>query len=143
MKSNSRNWIKIILIVFVAINIIGDIGNIGLWYANSDSQESLRGSYIASVTGAENALIVGTVILAIVALAYAATLFGLFKKQTWAPLLIIVISVVNRVIGVFLYEFNEAFYIWLVWTIILVALAYLDFRKLQRSHQEDGAGVEQ
>jgi uncharacterized membrane protein len=87
-------------------------------------------------------LIVGTVILAIVALVYAAALFGLFKKQTWAPLLIIVISIVNRVIAVFLYEFNEAFYVWLVWTIILIALAYLDLRKL-RSHQEYQAGVEQ
>jgi hypothetical protein len=70
MNSKERNWINLILILLAMVNIIGDIGNIGLWYASSDSQESLRGSYIANVAGAENALIAGTLVLAIVAFAY-------------------------------------------------------------------------
>ena len=89
-----------ILILFVAINIIGDIGNVAFWWANPSSRDaSLNTGYIASVAGNDNALIAGTVILLVVSAVYAVALFGLLKKMTWAPLLVIAISIANRVIA--------------------------------------------
>ena len=121
-----------ILILFVAINIIGDIGNVAFWWANPSSRDaSLNTGYIASVAGNDNALIAGTVILLVVSAVYAVALFGLLKKMTWAPLLVIAISIANRVIALPLYYISPAFAFWAVWTAILVVLSYLDWKKLK------------
>ena len=128
-----KNWVNLILIPLVAINIIGDVGNIVLWNSLPSTQESLMGGHIASLAGAENALAAGTIILAVVSVTYVVALFGLLKKQKWGPLLVIAISIVNRAIAVFLYLFNQFFFLWFAWTIILLVVAFLDFRKLSAS----------
>jgi len=76
-------------------------------------------------------LIAGTVILLVVSMVYAAALFGLLKKMAWSPLIVIVISVVNRVIALPLYFISPAFAFWAVWTVILVVVSYLDWKKLK------------
>jgi hypothetical protein len=124
------NWVNLLLILFVAINVVGDIGNIALWKAVPSSQTSLTGGWIASFAGAGNALAAGTIILAIVAVIYAASIPGLLKMQKWAPLLVIAISIANRALALLLYEFNKAFFVWFAWTIILLIVAFLDFRKM-------------
>lgn len=126
----SRNWFNTLLMILVGINVIGDVGNIALWNAEPSSQESLMGGYIASLAGAENALTAGTIILAIIAIIYIASIPGLLKKLRWAPLLVIAISIANRALAIFLYLFNEFFFVWFAWTIILLLVAYLDFRKI-------------
>jgi len=121
-----------ILIIFVALNINGDIGNVAFWWVNPSSRDaSLNTGYIASIAGNENALIAGTVILLVVSMVYAAALFGLLKKMAWSPLIVIVISVVNRVIALPLYFISPAFAFWAVWTVILVVVSYLDWKKLE------------
>lgn len=131
-KTVSLGWIHRILILFVVINILGDIGNVAFWYASPDSQGSLLGSYIGSVAGAGSALVAGTVVLLVVAVIYIAALFGLLKKLLWAPLLVIAISVANRALALVLYEISFAFVFWAVWTVIFVVLAYLDWRKMKK-----------
>jgi hypothetical protein len=121
-----------ILILFVAINVIGDIGNVAFWWANPSSRISLNPSIVGNAVGAETALIVGTVVLLLIAIVYIASLYGLLKKKLWAPLLVIAISVVNRVLAIILYQISFAFVFWAIWTIILVALAYLDWRKMKK-----------
>jgi hypothetical protein len=91
---------------------------------------SLNNGIIGTATGENTALAAGTIILLVVAVVYIAALFGLLKKQKWAPLLVIAISVANRVIALFLYFISPAFAFWAVWTIILVVVAFLDHRKL-------------
>jgi hypothetical protein len=130
LSKAGKNWFNILLILLVAINIIGDVGNIALWNSEPSSKESLMGGYIDSLAGAENALTAGTIILAVVSIIYIASLLGLLKKQKWGPLLVIAISIANRAIAVFLYSFNEFFFLWFAWTIILLIVAFLDFRKL-------------
>ena len=121
-----------ILIIFVALNIIGDIGNVAFWWVNPSSRDaSLNTGYIASIAGNDNALIAGTVILLVVSAVYAAALFGLLKKMAWAPLIVIAISAVNRVIALPLYFISPAFAFWAVWTVILVVVSYLDWKKLK------------
>ena len=40
-KSQNKNWIHRILILFIAINIIGEVGNVIGWWAAPASQISL------------------------------------------------------------------------------------------------------
>ena len=89
-----------------------------------------NGGFIANWAGDQAALAAGTITLAVVAVIYVVALFGLLKRRMWAPLLVIAISVANRVLAVFLFELNAAFAFWGVWTVILVVLAYFDYRKL-------------
>ena len=140
-QTSGKNRINTLLVLFVLINILGDLGNVVMWHANPDSQLSIvprttngvitNGGYIYSLTNdAGTTLAVGSTILTTVAVVYAVALFGLLRKQKWGALAVIGISVVNRVFAVFLYEMNAAFALWGVWTVILVAVAHLDWRKL-------------
>lgn len=137
-KTVGKNRLHTVLILFVLLNIIGDVGNVIFWYVSPSSQGSLvggsmgdvvsQGGFIASWAGDEVALAIGTVTLLAVAAIYAVALFGLVKRYTWGPLLVIAISIVNRILAIFLYELSPAFAFWGVWTIILVVVAYLDYR---------------
>lgn len=131
-KTNNLGIIHKILLLFVVLNIIGDIGNVAFWWANVDSRAaSLNTGYIATVAGVNNALYAGTIILTIVAVIYIVALFGLTKKTTWAPMLIIAISVVNRILALILYFISPAFAFWAAWTVILFVVAYLDWTKIK------------
>ena len=108
-KTTPKNRINTVLIVLVALNIIGDIGNIIFWYASPSSQGSLQGGYIAGAAGNNNALIAGSLILAIVSVIYIVSLYGLFKRMLWGPLLVIAISIANRALALVLYQISVAF----------------------------------
>jgi hypothetical protein len=120
-----------ILIIFVAINIIGDIGNVAFWWANPASRAaSLNTGYIGMNAGISNALTAGTIILLLVSVVYIVALFGLLKHKQWAPKIIIAISVVNRALALVLYHVSPAFAFWAIWSIILIAVSYFDWRKM-------------
>ena len=151
-KTSGKNLIHTILVLFVLINIIGDIGNVAFWWASPSSQGSIvggemggipmTGGYLKSAIGADATLIVASVLLIVVAVVYLVALFGLLKKQKWGALLVIVISVVNRVIALFLFEISGAFAFWGIWTVILVVAAYLDYRKLSSPSAPPTAPIE-
>jgi hypothetical protein len=120
-----------IFMLFVLINIIGDIGNVVLWWVNSASRAaSLNTGYIGIAAGVGNALIAGTIVLLVVAVVYIIGLYGLLKQMKWAPQLILVITVVNRALALILYFVSPAFVLWAVWSIILIALSYFDWSKM-------------
>jgi hypothetical protein len=131
-KPVSKGTIHKILTLFITINIIGDIGNIAFWWASPSSRAaSLNTGYIGVSAGIDNALVAGTIVLLVVAVVYIASLFGLLKRMKWALPLIIAISIANRVLALVLYFISPAFVFWAVWTVILVVLAYLDWRQLK------------
>ena len=107
----ANNRLNTILEIFVLINIIGDIGNVIAWWAvPSMPGLSLYNSYIGTaINNNQTALIIGSIILLVVAAVYSVSLFGLRKKMLWAPLLVIVISIVNRAIAIGLYLLSFAF----------------------------------
>jgi hypothetical protein len=69
----------------VIFSIVGDVGNVVLWWISSDSRLSLNPSIIGNAVGADAALIGRTVILLVFASIYGAGLFGLTKRKLWAP----------------------------------------------------------
>jgi hypothetical protein len=129
-KSASLGIIHKILIVLVIINIVGDIGNVVFWWANSASRSSLNQGYIGVTAGNFNALIAGTIVLLVVSVVFIIGLFGLMKQMKWAPQLIVAISVANRALALALYLISPAFALWAVWSIILIAVSYFDWRKM-------------
>jgi hypothetical protein len=122
-----------ILIVFVAINIIGDIGNVAFWWVNPASRGSLTSGALSFALGSRNALNIGSIVLLVVAVIYIIALFGLLKKRNWAHQLIITITVVNRALALVLYQISPAFLFWAVWSIILIVVSYFDWRKTNAS----------
>jgi hypothetical protein len=132
-KPLNLGWTYKLLIAFVAINIIGDIGNVIFWWVNADSRAlSLNTGIIGVAAGVDAALIGGSVTLIVVAAVYVSGLYGLVKRKLWAPLLIIAISIANRVLALFLYLISPAFAFWAVWTVILVVLSYLVWRNMKK-----------
>jgi hypothetical protein len=69
-----------ILIFFIIISIIGEVGNVAFWWAIPASRTSLNPSYLGTTAGTHTALIVGSIILLVVAVMYGVSLFGLLKK---------------------------------------------------------------
>ncbi len=130
-KVASVGWINRILMLFVTLNIVGDVGNVIFWWVSPASRLSLLPSFVGNAAGVFGALIAGTVTLIVVTAIYIASLVGLAKQKLWAPLLVIAISVANRAMALVLYVFSVAFVFWLIWTIVLVVIAFLDWRKMK------------
>jgi hypothetical protein len=54
----------------------------------------------------------------------------LLSKLKWAPLLVIAVSVVNRVLALgVIFEPNVAWVIWSAWKLVIIALAFYLWRK--------------
>jgi hypothetical protein len=142
VKPASLGLIHKLLILFVVINIIGEVGNVIAWWAVPSMQISLNGGTLNDVTsppsllsswvGSQNALIIGSVLLLAVAASYSYTLIGLRKKQPKAPIMIIAISVVNRLLALIIFAISAAFIFWAVWTVVLVVVSYLDWQKMKK-----------
>jgi hypothetical protein len=131
IKPARLSIIRKIFMLFVLVNIIGDIGNVAFWWANSASRAaSLNTGYLGVTAGIGNALIAGTIILLVVAAVYMIAFIGLMKRIKWAHQLIIIITVVNRALALILYFISPAFVYWAVWSIILIVLAYFDWSKM-------------
>ncbi len=93
----------------------------------------MPGSILYQLAGSSYTLPIASVILLIVASIYIVSVFGLVKKMKFAPLLVIAVSVVNRSLALVLYFISPAFAFWAVWTIILVAVSYIDFRRIRQT----------
>jgi hypothetical protein len=130
-KKTNSGIIHKILILFIILNILGDIGNVAFWWANSISRISLNPSIIGNAVGADTALIIASAVLLVISIVYIVSLYGLLKNMKWAPLLVIGISVANRTLALFLYQISVAFVFWAIWTVILVVVSYLDYRKMK------------
>jgi hypothetical protein len=118
-----------ILIIFVALNIIGDIGNIAFWWVNPSSRDASLNTGLYSINCRQRKCVDCRNSYSVSGFnGLRCALFGLLKKMAWAPLIVIVISVVNRVIALPLYFISPAF---AFWTVILVVVSFLDWKKLK------------
>jgi hypothetical protein len=132
MKLMGTSRIHRLLMFFVVVNIIGELGTIAFWYGSPSSRVSLLPSILGTSIGNDSVtLAVGSALTALVAVVYIVSLLGLTKRQKWGPLMVIAISIVNRALALVIYQISAAFVFWLVWTIILLGFAYLDFRQIK------------
>jgi len=103
-----------ILTRLIALSIVFDIIAVAIWAVFPAVQWSIYrlGFFIV---GAEAAL---------AAALFALTLFGLRKKQKWAPVLAIAITVTQRVFGTYVFFPSPAIAATLIWSLIIVYFAY-------------------
>jgi len=102
------------LTVLVGANIALDIIAILIWGLAPATQWSI---YRLGFT------LVG-IEAAIAASLYAITLFGLIKKQSWAPKLAIATTITQRVFGTYVFFPSLAILITLAWSLIIIFTAY-------------------
>lgn len=104
-----------ILTGLIGLNIVFDLAAVAIWAAFPAIQWSIyRLGFI--IVGAE-AIIAATL--------FALTLFGLLKKQKWAPILAIAITVAQRVFATYVFFPSPAIAITLVWSLIIIYFAYI------------------
>jgi hypothetical protein len=109
------------LVRLVTLNIIFDVVAVAVWAVFPAVQWSIYRLGF-SIVGTEAALAAAVFGLTL--------LFGLRKKQKWAPLLVIAVTVTQRVFATYVFFPSPAIALTLVWSLILIFFAYLDYRKL-------------
>jgi hypothetical protein len=128
---NHASLITKILLILIVLNIAGDVlaAAFFLWDP-SLGELSVYGGLIAGFAGKNEAVIITIAILLGYAVVYAVTVYGLFSKLKWAPILVIAVSVVNRALALgIIFEPNVAWLIWSVWKLAIIALAFYLWRK--------------
>jgi hypothetical protein len=117
-KSSSSNPHKI-LTRLISANIVLDIIAIAIWA--SLPANTWNGMYRLDslIAGSEAAL---------AAAFFAVALFGLKKRQTWAPILAITITVTQRVFAAYVFFPSIAIPIPLIWSLVIIYFALKDIK---------------
>jgi hypothetical protein len=102
----------------IALNVVFDLAAIVIWGAFPRVQWSIY-RLDFSIVGTEAAFAAGL---------FALTLFGLGKRQKWAPRLAIAITVVQRVFATYVFFPSPAIAITLIWSLVIVFFAYPEMR---------------
>ena len=90
----------LILMVLVTIAIIGGLASIVIWYTQPD----LRMTLVVDYTEA-------SIAAAIVAILNVVALLVIRMKSKWGPLLVIAITVPNRILGLLHFEVSSFLYL--------------------------------
>jgi hypothetical protein len=117
-KSSSANPHKT-LTRLIAANIILDITAIVIWAALLANTWNGMYRLDSLVAGSEAAL---------AAAFFAVTLFGLKRRQKWAPILAIILTVTQRVFAVYVFFPSIAIPIPLIWSIVVIYFAFKDIK---------------
>jgi hypothetical protein len=107
-----------ILIHLIASNIILDIIALAIWGALPSTQWSIYRLGF-SIVGPEAAL---------AASLFALTLFGLIKRQKWAPVLAIAITATQRVFATYVFFPSPAIAVTLIWSLIIIYFSYKELK---------------
>jgi len=129
LKSSNTNQHKILTRLITA-NIILDITAIAIWAALPTNTWNGMYRLDSFIAGLEAAL---------AASFFAVTLFGLKKRQKWAPILAIAITVTQRVFAVYVFFPSIAIPIPLVWSLIII---YFAFKDIKHQDEEIELGME-
>ena len=108
-----------ILAILVIIQIIASFASIVIWYTQPDMRMTLVVPYTdASIV----AVIVG--IVAIVAF------LGIRMHFWWTPILVIILTLSNRIIGLMHFELSVAQAIFAVWSAVLVIFSIMNYTEI-------------
>ena len=117
-KPSRANPHKTLTLLIIA-NIVLDITAIAIWAAlptNTWNGMYRLDSLIASLEAA------------LAAASFGVTLFGLKKRQKWAPILAIAITVTQRVFAFYVFFPSIAIPIPLIWSLVIIYFAFKDIK---------------
>jgi len=109
------------LMVLVTLSIVGGLASILIWTTQPDLRMTL-------IVDSNEAIIVA----AVVAILNIGALISIRKKMKWGPLLVIAITIPNRIIGYFHFELDAGQAIFIGWSTILIIFALLDYMQLAK-----------
>jgi hypothetical protein len=98
----------------IAANIALDVIAVLIWGLSPATQWSIYRLGF-SVVGSE---------AAIAAVVFGFALFGLVKMKSWAPKLVIAVTVFQRVFGTFVFFPSLAIFVTLAWSLIIIFIAH-------------------
>jgi hypothetical protein len=107
--------------ILVTLSIIGGLASILIWYTQPDMRMTLVVDYNEAIIAA-----------AIVAVLNIVALISLKMKMKWGPILVIAITIPNRILGFFHFEVSAGQVIFIVWSVILVVFALLAYKQLTK-----------
>ena len=107
-----------ILTRLVGLNIVFDLIAIAIWAVFPNLQWTIYRLGF-SIVGTEAAL---------AAALFALTLFGLRKKQKWAPILAIIITITQRVFATYVFFPSPALILTLIWSLLIIYFAYQEMK---------------
>jgi hypothetical protein len=116
-----------ILLVAVALTIVGEVASIIFWTVNptiplGQARSVLAVDYTIAVTSA-----------AVFAVLNLVALVWIMRRNKNGHLFLIAISIINRLISYTFFIGGDHF-LFISWTVLLIILAYLDYRKLPEHH---------
>jgi hypothetical protein len=109
----------LILMILVTLSIIGGVASIIIWYTQPDMRMTLVVDYNEAIIAA-----------AVVAVLNIVAIISLKMKMKWGPILVIAITIPNRILGFFHFEVTAGQVIFIGWSVILVIFALLDYKQL-------------
>jgi len=118
LKSSSSNPHKTLTRLITA-NIILDILAIAIWAVLPANTWNGMYRLDSLIAGSEAAL---------AAAFFAVTFFGLKKRQTWAPILAITLTVSQRVFAAYVFFPSIAIPIPLIWSLVIIYFAFKDIK---------------
>jgi hypothetical protein len=106
------------LTLLVVANIALDVIAIAVWAGFPSTQWSIY-QLGFTIVGAE---------AAVAAVVYAVTLWGLVKKQSWAPLLAIVMTAIQRCFATYVFFPSTAIAVTAIWSLLIIYFAIKDIK---------------
>ena len=127
---NSSKY-HLILMVLVKLQIIGSLASIVIWYTQLDIRMTLVVDYTLAST-----------VAFVVAILNIEALSNIKKKEKEGPLLVIGITITNRIFGFFFFEVNALQAVFIAWSAVLIVFAFIDYKQFsKKEEQTSGAGV--
>jgi len=114
-----------ILLILIAITVIAEIGSIVLWTANpriplGQARITLAVDFRIAVADAGLFAVLNLVALILI-----------IRKNNIGPILLIAISIINRIVSFPLF-IGGAHFVFITWTAVLVIFSYINYRKLHK-----------
>jgi hypothetical protein len=122
-KSSSANPHKTLTRIITA-NIILDITAVAIWAALPTNTWNGMYRLDSLVAGSEAVL---------AAAFFTVTLFGLKRRQKWAPILAITLTITQRIFAVYVFFPSIAIPIPLIWSIVIIYFAFKDIKTSKMS----------
>lgn len=122
LKSSNDNPHKTLTRLITA-NIILDVTAIAIWAALPANTWNGMYRLDSLIAGSEAAL---------AAALFAVTLFGLKKRQKWAPILAITITTTQRVFAAYVFFPSIALPIPLIWSLVIIYFVFKDIKTSKR-----------
>ena len=114
------------LVRLIAANMVLDIIAIAIWTFPETQWSIYRlGVLIVSAEAA------------VAAALFALTLYGLVKRKKWAPILAIILPIIQRVFGTYVFFPSTAISVTTIWSLVIIYFAYKEQRLTQKEYFRD------